>query len=73
MYIHQRYTKASGIAIWVTENGFPRDGEADMPLEQRLEDTERQHYFAGYLRAMVDAMREDGVNMGGYMAWSLLE
>lgn len=73
VYIHKHYTKTSGIPIWITENGFPVDGEAEMPLEERIEDTPRQEYYAGYLKAMMEAIQIDGVKMGGYMAWSLLE
>ena len=44
-----------------------------MPLAQAIDDTPRQEYYAGYIHAMLQAMREDGVNVGGYMAWSLLD
>lgn len=73
VYIHEHYTKNTDIPIWVTENGFPVDGEADMSLEDAINDTARQEYYAGYIYAMLQAMREDGVKVGGYMAWSLLE
>lgn len=71
-HISERYTKAAGHAIYITENGFTVEGEADMPLAQQIADTQRQAYYAGYINAMLEAM-EGGVNIGGYMAWSLLE
>lgn len=73
VYIHERYTKDTHVPIWITENGFPVDGEADMSLDKAVDDTPRQEYYAGYIAAMLQAMREDGVKVGGYMAWSLLE
>lgn len=66
------YSKNAGHAIYITENGFATEGEANMTLEQQLHDVQRQQYYAGYLNAMLEAM-QNGVNIGGYMAWSLLE
>jgi len=33
----------------------------------------RQKYFGEYLKELVESVRDDHVNIGGYMAWSLLE
>ncbi len=59
--------------IYVTENGTSIKGENDMPLQQLLQDDFRATYFDGYVRAMAQASQEDGVNVHGYMAWSLLD
>ncbi|KAK7436604.1 hypothetical protein CaCOL14_006260 [Colletotrichum acutatum] len=59
--------------IYVTENGTSLKGENDMPLEQILEDDFRVKYFDGYVKAMADAHEKDGVNVKGYMAWSLMD
>lgn len=72
-YIHKRYTASAKVPIYITESGFAIDGEDQFPLEQQIQDEQRQHYYAGYLRAMFEAIRDDGIDVGGYMAWSLLE
>jgi beta-glucosidase len=59
--------------ILVTENGTSLKGENDLPLEKLLEDDFRVQYFKDYIGALVDARCEDGVNVVGYLAWSLLE
>ncbi|KAL2155901.1 hypothetical protein VTH82DRAFT_643 [Thermothelomyces myriococcoides] len=59
--------------IYVTENGTSLKGENDMPLEQILEDDFRVKYFHDYVHAMAKASAEDGVNVQGYMAWSLMD
>lgn len=59
--------------IYVTENGTSIKGENDMPLEKILEDDFRVKYYDDYVRAMAKASEEDGVNVMGYMAWSLLD
>lgn len=72
-YISRTYTKELKIPIWITENGFAIDGEAGLSREAILRDTQRQDYYAGYVGAMFDAVLDDGVDVGGYMGWSLLE
>jgi beta-glucosidase/6-phospho-beta-glucosidase/beta-galactosidase len=42
-------------------------------LEQQRKDDLRQKYFGEYLKELVEAVRDNGVDIGGYMAWSLLE
>lgn len=59
--------------IYVTENGTSLRGENDMPLEEIVEDDFRVKYFDGYVRAMAQAYEEDGVDVRGYMAWSLMD
>ena len=72
-YINDKYAKPSNIPIWITENGFPVEDESKLPLGQQREDDLRQKYFGEYLKELVEAVRDDKVNIGGYMAWSLLE
>lgn len=57
----------------MTENGCDVIGESSTPLPQVLEDDFRVEYYSSYLRAMVAAVKEKGVNMQGYYAWSLLD
>ncbi|KAG7290320.1 hypothetical protein NEMBOFW57_000320 [Staphylotrichum longicolle] len=59
--------------IYVTENGTSLKGENDMALEQIVEDDFRVKYFNDYVRAMAAASSEDGVNVQGYLAWSLMD
>ncbi|KUI65446.1 Beta-glucosidase 1B [Cytospora mali] len=59
--------------IYVTENGTSLKGENDMNLEQIVEDDFRVEYFDGYVKAMALASKEDGVNVKGYLAWSLMD
>ncbi|TLS29684.1 hypothetical protein PpBr36_00472 [Pyricularia pennisetigena] len=59
--------------ILVTENGTSVKGENDMPLEQILEDDFRVQYYNDYVKALAKAYTEDGVNVRGYSAWSLMD
>lgn len=59
--------------IYVTENGTSVKDENDMPLDQLLDDEFRAGYFRDYIGAMADAYTIDGVDVRGYMAWSLME
>nr|XP_019049571.1 hypothetical protein I302_03360 [Kwoniella bestiolae CBS 10118]OCF28501.1 hypothetical protein I302_03360 [Kwoniella bestiolae CBS 10118] len=72
-YIHDRYTGPASIPIFITECGFSIDGEADMTFEERIHDTQRQDYFAGYLKELLEAVRDDKIDCRGFMAWSLMD
>lgn len=50
--------------IVIFENGYSDLGETN--------DTGRIDYFKHYLNALLDAM-DEGVNVSGYMAWSLMD
>lgn len=69
-WLSDRY---GGPTIYVTENGTSLKGENDLSFEQLLQDEFRCEYFRGYIGALVDAYNKDGVDIRGYMAWSLLE
>lgn len=77
-HIHDTYTAAASQTsgrrhpIYVTENGFACEGESKMSADEVKNDLQRQRYFAGYVREMAKAVQK-GVDVGGYMAWSLLE
>jgi beta-glucosidase len=49
------------------------ENEDLLTREEAINDVQRQTYYAGYLRQLFEASRDDGINIGGYMAWSLLE
>ena len=54
-----------------TENGFPVKNEDDLPLDQALQDVDRQGYFRDYTKALLQAVTEDGVDVRGYFGWSM--
>lgn len=59
--------------IVVTENGVDVPNENNLPIEQALNDTFRVNYFSDYLDNVLAAIEQDGVNVRGYFAWSLLD
>lgn len=68
--ILERSARESGLPIYITENGsawpdtVSEDGE--------VHDPERVSYLHGHLEAVADAI-ENGVDIRGYFAWSLLD
>lgn len=69
----ERYT-VNGIppVIYITENGCDVPGEASMSIEEAMNDQFRINYYSSYLEQVDKAMQE-GVNVRGYFAWSLLD
>jgi len=59
--------------FYCTENGTSLKGENDLPREKIIEDDFRADYFRGYVGALADAVGKDGVNVRGYLAWSLMD
>nr|AGP76181.1 beta-glucosidase 1 [Sphaerotermes sphaerothorax] len=51
--------------VCVTENGYSDYGG--------LNDTQRVSYYTEHMKEMLKAIHEDGVNVFGYTAWSLLD
>jgi beta-glucosidase len=72
-YITERFTGPAGIPIMITECGFTPENEAEWSLEERIDDMQRQDYYSGYLKEMFEAVRDDGIDIRGFMVWSLLE
>lgn len=68
-WIYARY----GRAIYVTENGCPCPGEDKMTREESVNDQYRIDYFEAHLDAISQAVKEDGVDIKGYFAWSLFD
>ena len=69
-WLSDRY---NGPTFYVTENGTSLKGENELPLEELLNDEFRVEYFRGYIGALADAHAQDGVDVRGYSAWSLME
>ncbi|EMR64110.1 putative beta-glucosidase a protein [Eutypa lata UCREL1] len=59
--------------IYVTENGTSIKGENQLPEEKIVNDEFRAKYFHDYAHAMAQAVSEDGCNVKGYFAWSLMD
>ncbi|XP_028285147.1 cytosolic beta-glucosidase [Parambassis ranga] len=57
----------SNPAVYITENGFPQVG----PLQ--IEDVERCEFYKDTIAEVDKAIQEDGVNVCGYFAWSLMD
>ena len=66
-WIHRRY---DGPEIYVTEGGWSLDAST---AEAGVKDLPRTMYYANYTAAMHKAIYEDGVNVKGYFAWSLMD
>ncbi|CAM9002565.1 unnamed protein product [Rhodiola kirilowii] len=67
-YTKKRYNNP---IIYITENGI--DEEGTLPFKEALNDTWRIEYYAGHLRYLLKAIREDEVDVRGFFAWSLLD
>jgi beta-glucosidase len=59
------------IPLYITENGAAFY-DPPRPVEGRLDDPLRVHYYREHLRAAHEAIRQ-GVDLRGYFAWSLLD
>jgi beta-glucosidase len=68
LWVKQRY---GDIPLWITENGAAFY-DPPKPLDGRVDDPLRVHYFREHLSAAYDALMQ-GVDLRGYFAWSLLD
>ena len=64
--LHQDYEVPS---MFVTENG---GAFKDPMVHGKVHDADRTRYLQQHIQAVADAMHQ-GVNMGGYMVWSLMD
>ncbi|GLA52513.1 hypothetical protein AnigIFM63604_009377 [Aspergillus niger] len=69
----ERYAQQSNMPIFVYENGYAVENESSMSLEDIVNDVHRQEYHNLYIKALCDAVIDNGVHVEGYHAWSLLE
>jgi beta-glucosidase len=65
-WIDERYDRP---VIYITENGCACD-EPD--VETALQDTMRSEFYSSYIQACAEAI-EQGVDLRGYFAWSLMD
>ena len=57
--------------IYITENGCALPGEADVAVA--VNDTRRIAFVAKYLGACHAAINEDGIDLRGYILWTLMD
>lgn len=69
----ETYAKDLDFPIIIYENGYSVEHEADMPLEQIIDDKFRQEHLDLYISALLDVVKEHGAKISGYHCWSLLE
>ncbi|KAH8554452.1 beta-glucosidase [Umbelopsis sp. PMI_123] len=67
-WIYSRYN----YPIYLTEQGTTAPGE-NAPTEDVLNDTFRIDYYTSYVESLARAVKEDGVVVKSYLAWSLLD
>ncbi|WJX66916.1 Beta-glucosidase 12 [Trifolium repens] len=65
-------TKYNNPLIYITENGMDELDDPTLSLEKALEDKIRVDYYYNHLYYLQTAI-EDGVNVKGYFAWSLID
>uniref|UniRef100_A0A0E0B8Y5 Beta-glucosidase n=1 Tax=Oryza glumipatula TaxID=40148 RepID=A0A0E0B8Y5_9ORYZ len=74
-YVKDRYNKPT---VYITENGKCTYVICDLflpfiSLKNALKDDKRTKYHNDYLTNLADSIREDGCDVRGYFAWSLLD
>ncbi|CAM8876622.1 unnamed protein product [Rhodiola kirilowii] len=69
-YIKQKYGNPTVI---ITENGMDDPNSPLITLKDALKDEKRIRYHNDYLTNLLAAIKEDGCNVKGYFAWSLLD
>eukprot|EP00411_Alexandrium_monilatum_P017820 CAMPEP_0175251242 /NCGR_PEP_ID=MMETSP0093-20121207/35565_1 /TAXON_ID=311494 /ORGANISM="Alexandrium monilatum, Strain CCMP3105" /LENGTH=525 /DNA_ID=CAMNT_0016545507 /DNA_START=1 /DNA_END=1578 /DNA_ORIENTATION=- len=66
-WVHRRYAHPP---IYLTEGGWSIAADT---AEEGVEDTMRVLYYANYTSAILSAISDDGVDVRGYFAWSLMD
>lgn len=59
--------------IYVYENGVSVPNENNKSIADAVKDTFRQDFYQQYTANLVKAATEDGVDVRGYFAWSLMD
>ena len=68
--VHREYTGPADVALYVTENGAAY--EDTVAADGSVPDAERVEFLRSHLAAIQDAI-EQGVPVGGYFYWSLMD
>ncbi|XP_038707791.1 beta-glucosidase 40 [Tripterygium wilfordii] len=69
-YIKQKYGNP---LVIITENGMDDGNSPFTSIKDALKDEKRIKYHNDYLTNLLAAIKEDGCNIKGYFAWSLLD
>ncbi|GMI87428.1 beta glucosidase 40 [Hibiscus trionum] len=69
-YVKEKYGNPPVI---VTENGYDDPNSPFISIKNALKDEKRIRYHNDYLTNLLAAIKEDGCNVKGYFAWSLLD
>ncbi|KAM0987103.1 hypothetical protein ACFX19_011421 [Malus domestica] len=69
-YIKKKYGNP---VVIITENGMDDPNSPFISLKDALKDTKRIKYHHDYLKNLLASIKEDGCNVKGYFAWSLLD
>ncbi|XP_021908972.1 beta-glucosidase 32-like [Carica papaya] len=59
--------------IYITENGYPEFDNGTLSLADAMNDAKKIDYHIDHLRNVLKAIRDYGVNVKGYFAWSLMD
>ncbi|CAI5468832.1 unnamed protein product [Closterium sp. Yama58-4] len=70
LWIKNRYGKDA--AVIVTENGVSEHNVQGITMDKALCDVQRVNFHKSYLQNVLDA-KNDGVNVQGYFAWSMMD
>ncbi|KAJ4959958.1 hypothetical protein NE237_019868 [Protea cynaroides] len=69
-YIKDKYGNP---LVIITENGMDDPNNPFISIKDALQDTKRIKYHSSYLSNLLASIKEDGCNVRGYFAWSLLD
>ncbi len=69
-WIDKRYNHP---LIYVFENGVSVPNENQMKIAAAVQDNFRINFYKGYIENAIDAITLDGVNLGAYFGWSLMD
>lgn len=64
-YLHKRYK----VPIIITEFGFAVKGEANLPVEEAIHDTDRVNYYKGAIASTLEAAKTEGIKIRGIYPW----
>ena len=67
--LKQTSQRLPGVPLYLSENGAAFD---DKLVDGQIHDQDRVDFFLGHINAVLDA-REQGVDVRGYFAWSLMD
>lgn len=71
--VDRDYSRAAGVALYVTENGAAYDDVlVEGPEGPEVHDPERTAYIKLHLASVLDAV-DEGADVRGYMYWSLMD